>query len=137
MSPNGDQVVLEGDQLIVTIPTSNDCGEPATVPEEQVYVPVAVIQALLYYAKASTPAPAPKAPERRAPVQSNYKIPRGQPGSRPGTVTWAEHERAWEGYAQRFGRHIQSAERIAERAGFCYRELTEFLGREPKTWRPL
>jgi len=29
-----------------------------------------------------------------------------------------------------------SAERIAERHGFDYNELTMFLGHEPQTWRP-
>ena len=30
----------------------------------------------------------------------------------------------------------QSAERIAERGGFGYWEITELLGREPNTWEP-
>lgn len=75
------------------------------------------------------------APER-APVQGNDRIPRGAPGREPGTVEWAEHVEAWEDYARRYGLS-QSAERIAERQGFCYRELTTFLGHEPRTWRAL
>lgn len=70
--------------------------------------------------------------ERIAPVQADR-------GPRPlhpaGTISWAEHEEAWLGYAERFGAH-QSAERIAERHGFCWNELVRFLGHEPKTWRP-
>jgi len=31
----------------------------------------------------------------------------------------------------------QSAERIAQRCGFSYDELTDLLGFEPKTWEPL
>lgn len=30
----------------------------------------------------------------------------------------------------------QSAERLAERGGFGYWELTDLLGHEPKTWQP-
>lgn len=74
--------------------------------------------------------------QRRAPVQGNYRLPRGVPGAAPGTVEWAEHVEAWEAYAKRYGRD-QSAERIAERTGFGYRELTTFLGHEPRTWRSL
>lgn len=69
--------------------------------------------------------------EKRAPVQANRRM------NRPaGSVTWAEHVAAWEEYAKRYGRS-QSAERLAERAGFCYGELTEFLGHEPTTWEPV
>lgn len=72
--------------------------------------------------------------ERRAPVQRNSRIPKDQPGHKPGTVAWWEHEKAWEDYASRYGRG-QSAERIAERAGFCYLELTDHLGHAPTTWK--
>jgi hypothetical protein len=72
---------------------------------------------------------------RRAPVQGSYLIPRGEPGHRPGTVTWAEHLEAYEDYAKRYGRS-QSAERLAERAGFGYGELVDHLGRAPRTWEP-
>ena len=72
--------------------------------------------------------------ERRAPVQGNRRIKRGEPGAEAGNVAWSEHAEAWKAYAKRFGGY-QSAERIAERAGFCYLELTDFLGHEPKTWR--
>lgn len=51
-----------------------------------------------------------------------------------GMVSWAEHCQAWAGYAAQYSG--QSAERIAERGGFSYGELVEFLGREPTTWRP-
>lgn len=73
---------------------------------------------------------------RRAPVQGDYRIPKGLPGHAPGTVTWEAHEAAWEDYAKRYGRD-QSAERIAERGGFGYAELTDHLGHPPKTWEPL
>lgn len=85
-------------------------------------------------------------PERRAVVQARgdmrvhpakqkQLIEQGVRGLVPGTVAWSEHERAWEAYAKRYGR-AQSAERIHERGGFCYAELTEFLGHEPHTWKP-
>lgn len=72
--------------------------------------------------------------ERRAPVQGNYRIAKGQSGHGPGTIAWWEHEQAWESYASRYGRS-QSAERLAERAGFCYLELVDFLGHAPTTWK--
>lgn len=53
---------------------------------------------------------------RVAPVQGEYK-------KRPaGTVPWEIHEQAWENYAARLGKN-QTAERIAERGGFGYREM--------------
>ena len=68
---------------------------------------------------------------RRAPVQGEHnKRDRG-----PGTIAWDEHVLAWSAYAVRYGRD-QSAERIAERGGFGYAELTSLLGHEPKTWAP-
>jgi hypothetical protein len=67
---------------------------------------------------------------RRAPVQANRELKKG-----PGTIAWAEHLEAYSGYSARYGSG-QSAERLAERAGFCYGELVEFLGHEPKTWVP-
>lgn len=72
---------------------------------------------------------------RRANVQGNRKIPAGQPGHGPGTIAWTEHELAWSTYAAQHGRD-QSAERIHERAGFCYLELTAYLGHAPETWAP-
>ena len=66
---------------------------------------------------------------RRAPVQGDY----GKTRRAPGTVTWAEHEEAYTAYAARFGTS-QSAERLAERGGFGYQEMTHFLGHEPTTW---
>lgn len=85
--------------------------------------------------------------ERRARVQARQDICRhtvdrrraiesGIKGLVPGTISWEEHERAWEEYARRYGRS-QSAERIHERGGFCYWELTDQLGHEPKTWEPV
>jgi hypothetical protein len=68
--------------------------------------------------------------QRRAPVQANRELKKP-----PGTIAWSEHVEAWEGYARRYGTG-QSAERIAERCGFCFGELVEFLGREPSTWEP-
>ena len=73
---------------------------------------------------------------RRAPVQGDYRIAKGAPGHRAGTVTWEEHAKAWEDYARRYGRD-QSAERIAERGGFGHEELTEHLGHAPTTWEPV
>lgn len=52
-----------------------------------------------------------------------------------GTIAWAEHLEAFDGYAARFGRG-QSAERIAERGGFSHDELCKFLGRAPTTFVP-
>lgn len=68
---------------------------------------------------------------RRAPVQREYKGKR--PDKPPGTVTWEEHLKAYEGYAARYGTS-QSAERLAERGGFGYWEITDMLGHEPETW---
>lgn len=76
--------------------------------------------------------PAPE-PERRARVQGNTL--RGQPKRPPGTVTWAEHETAYAVYSQRYGTQ-QSAERIVDRGGFSYEELTDLLGHDPTTWTP-
>lgn len=75
---------------------------------------------------------------RRAPVQHNREggirkgVAYGPHG--PGTISWAEHEEAWAVYGALYSG--QSAERIAERGGFGYVELVDFLGRNPTTWRP-
>lgn len=53
---------------------------------------------------------------RVAPVQGEWK---GRPA---GTVPWAVHLQAFEVYRARLGGG-QTAERIAERGGFSYREL--------------
>ena len=64
----------------------------------------------------------------RVPVQ------RGGSTRRPaGTIAWDEHMRAWRAYERKW-RCGQTAERIAERGGFCRDELTEFLGGEPQTF---
>lgn len=74
---------------------------------------------------------------RRAPVQRsrNGGTRHGVTyGPHPeGTISWAEHEQAWAVYGAQYR---QSAERIAERGGFGYGELVEFLKREPTTWVP-
>jgi hypothetical protein len=87
---------------------------------------------------------------RRAPVQESRPFNRAQyvddptrgltpelmeKGKGPGTVSWEEHCLAWSGYAMHYGRG-QSAERMAERGGFSYFELCDYLGHEPKTWTP-
>lgn len=71
---------------------------------------------------------------KRAPVQGEYAGKRGEARA-AGTVTWEEHLEAYAGYAAKFG-SSQSAERLAERAGFGYHEMTDFLGHEPTTWMP-
>jgi len=68
--------------------------------------------------------------DERAPVQADRH--HNKPA---GTIAWWEHLEAWAVYAKRFGKG-QSAERIAERCGFGYGELLEFLGHEPRTWEP-
>ena len=91
----------------------------------------------LDHAIAPVPAGDPGAPHcascicgRRAPVQGE----RSQRGDKPaGTVTWAEHLDAYTAYAAQYGKS-QSAERLAERGGFGYWEITHFLGHQPTTW---
>ncbi len=50
----------------------------------------------------------------------------------PGTITWEEHVKAWEAYDRKYSG--SSAERMAQRGGFGYEELVEYLGRDPETW---
>lgn len=71
---------------------------------------------------------------RRAPVQADHHADRSRRRG-PGSVTWAEHLEAYATYSGRFG-SAQSAERLAERGGFGYREITNLLGHEPTTWTP-
>lgn len=78
----------------------------------------------------------------RAPVQGDMAVslPVDHPARKfnaksAGWIDWSEHVLAWEGYAKKYGRYYQSAERVVERGGFGYEELQEFLGRDPKTWR--
>lgn len=71
--------------------------------------------------------------ERRARVQGNYHLPLGAIGRECGTVLWAEHEEAWTQYAKRYGKD-QSAERINDRWGFGYSEITSLLGHAPTTF---
>ncbi len=74
--------------------------------------------------------------ERRAPVQGDFTIKRGEPGHADGSIEWLEHEEVWRAYAQKYGTR-QSAERIAERGGFGFREIVSLTGGAPKTWRPV
>lgn len=67
----------------------------------------------------------------RAPVQGEHKTASSMP---PGTVSWEEHLEAYAVYVKTHG-NAQSAERLAERAGFGYQEITELLGHKPKTWK--
>ena len=71
---------------------------------------------------------------KRAPVQGDRLIPKGQPGHDAGSISWAEHMLAWQDYARRYGQG-QSAERLAERGGFGYAELCSHLRRAPATWK--
>jgi hypothetical protein len=83
--------------------------------------------------------------ERRAPVQASRREldangysngpprPSSAPGTVPGTISWEEHEQAWREYARRYGTS-QSAERLAQRGGFSWWELVDYLGHEPTTW---
>jgi len=77
--------------------------------------------------------------ERRAPVQGEgpsqaYADITGSFYKPPGTISWAEHVEVWEAYHARHPNH-QTAEIIAERAGFGYREIVNLIGHEPTTWR--
>lgn len=55
---------------------------------------------------------------RRAPVQASTHFKRPA-----GTVPWEVHEEAWREYDRAGHGRDQSAERIAERGGFSYREM--------------
>jgi hypothetical protein len=71
---------------------------------------------------------------KRAPVQQSYENKsKGRSRKPAGTITWAEHLEAYVDYAARYGKS-QSAERLAERGGFGYWEITDLLGHEPMTW---
>jgi hypothetical protein len=72
---------------------------------------------------------------KRAPVQGEHfmRAPTGRKAVPAGTVSWSEHLEAYEAYAVRFGKS-QSADRLAERGGFGYWEITDLLGHEPTTW---
>ena len=72
---------------------------------------------------------------RRAPVQRQEQRFDGKPARGPGTIAWWEHMLAYSDYSHRYG-SSQSAERLAERGGFGYLELVDFLGHEPTTWSP-
>lgn len=53
-----------------------------------------------------------------------------------GTISWEEFLEAYKAYSKRYGKE-QSAETLAARGGFGYIEIIQFLGHEPKTWKPL
>lgn len=78
----------------------------------------------------------------RVPVQGDgsYWLRDGDPrklGSHsPGTITWAEHLKAYETYSARYGTE-QSALQLVERSGFSYDELVTYLGHDPRTWEPI
>ena len=80
--------------------------------------------------------------ERRAHVQGDglYNLrsddPRRKGAHYPGSIAWQEHEEAWTGYAKRFpgSARDQDAKRVAQRGGFSYNELVEYLGHAPTTW---
>lgn len=75
--------------------------------------------------------------ERRTPVQGDtgWHMPRRYPKAKPpGSIAWSEHIEAWCAYNVKYRNH-QDAERIAERGGFSYGELVQFLKREPTTWK--
>jgi len=69
-------------------------------------------------------------PNTRIPVQPSREL--GKPA---GTIAWSEHLIAWGEYDRKW-RCGQSAERVAERGGFGYCELLEFLCAHPETWEP-
>lgn len=69
---------------------------------------------------------------KRAVVQGEHHPTKRR---KPGTVAMWEYLQAYQVYAARCGGY-QSAERILERGGFGYSELTSLLGHEPKSWEP-
>jgi len=72
---------------------------------------------------------------RRAPVQGDRWLPYGTIGRENGTITWEEHLEIYEAYVKKWGCRDQSAERLAERAGFGYGEIIDLTGQPPKTWQ--
>jgi hypothetical protein len=84
------------------------------------------------------------ADQRRAPLQSSRferrpdgSVDRGPggPDHPAGTISWAEHEKAWRAYSAEHG-DGQTADRMAERGGFGWYEICALLGHEPTTWQP-
>jgi len=75
--------------------------------------------------------------KERAPVQGDglyyLKDARNIGSYPPGTIEWWEHEKAWVNYSLKYGVD-QSAEVIASRGGFSYKELINLLGHDPTTW---
>jgi len=77
---------------------------------------------------------------RRAPLQGEDERPAtqtrpGDPARAAGTISWAEHLECYAGYSAKYGT-AQSAETLASRGGFGWREFVEFAGHEPTTWMP-
>lgn len=70
--------------------------------------------------------------EKRWPVQGG---PLARPKRPPGTIADHEARVAYAAYAKLYGTR-QTFERLHERGGFGYQELTTLLGHEPKTWVP-
>jgi len=70
-------------------------------------------------------------PERRAPIQGDLRRPDTCPY---GTVAWSEFLEAYEKYKRSGG--FQTPTRIVEQGGFSYKELMQFLGRTPETFKP-
>lgn len=80
--------------------------------------------------------------DNAAPVQATHILKgkrrsKNAPGFVIGTISWEEHEKAWAAYAARNEGQPQSAEEIYNNGGFRWDELCEFLGHEPKTWKPM
>lgn len=68
----------------------------------------------------------------RAPIQGEYDPDERKHYPR-GSISWEEHLEVWQAYDRKW-RCGQSAERIAQRGGFGYREATELLGRPLATF---
>lgn len=78
--------------------------------------------------------PEPDPMADRVPVQASSG--RGKkPGAVAGTVSWEEHDRAHRSYARRYGTKL-TARQVADRGGFDWYELVDYLSMEPLTWRP-
>lgn len=78
----------------------------------------------------------PGAPER-VPVQGLWG--HGRWITRPGTVSWEEHELAWLAHRARWGSlgPGDSARAWADRGGFTLHELEELLGHRPRSFQEL
>lgn len=77
---------------------------------------------------------------KRAPLQGEYSQPATQsrpasPARASGSISWDEHIECYAGYSAKYG-NSQSAETLAARGGFGWREFVDFTGHEPTTWVP-